>query len=76
MSHDMGTFIVLDLTPINPCFGVGVKPQVMSKSTLDYTGKMCQSAFENSEYFKSYGGGRGLTMGNPVSECVHKFFFG
>lgn len=46
--------------------GRGVKPQTMfiSRLTLDYLNNMCPSEFNNSEWFKSEGGG-GVIIGHP-----------
>lgn len=56
-----GTFIVLYKSPKIPIWGWVTKPKIISMSTLDYLNNMCRSGFDNSEPFKSYGGG-GIAM--------------
>lgn len=56
MSHNEDTFIVLDLLPPTLLLGGGQNPNYI-KSTLEYSNKMCKSAFENSVLFKTKRGG-------------------
>lgn len=62
MLDDRDVFVVLDLLPSVPIWwwrwGGGAITQTLSKSTLDYSYHMCGIAFENSESFKSYDGGK------------------
>lgn len=57
MSHDMGTFIVLDLPPSTPfCYGGGLKPQICRK-VLKITLIICESLTSLD---------RGIFTGPPV----------
>lgn len=71
-------------SPTTAFQGCGVKPLVMSETTLDYHNNLCQSKFDKSDSSKSCGR-KGINYGTPFVGnsvpalykyifCVHKMY--
>lgn len=57
MSHDIGTFKVLELPPLARLRGSGLKPLSMSKSTLEYPNYMWKTPSRSRDMISEGGGG-------------------